>query len=249
MTTPNAFAEYTRSTAFSMSLSAKMVDRILRLDARIRGWEIGADLATRFDWYKPDGPPAFGPTSVEDMLADGLTNTSRALLRRGLVEIAVLDVANDDLEIVDAEIIAASTGTSHQSHFLTLTNAGRLTAQLLVEAGFDPYPAHGPTGPDPPRRPTEDQPRSGPRHPGAPRPPPRSDAARGTSPTSISSASTRRPRHDPPSTPRRSTPNSPNRSTTKPSTTGPWPTSRIDGHLRTQAGRQLHQRGTDLHTR
>ena len=140
MTTPNAFAEYTRSTAFSMSLSAKMVDRILRLDARIRGWEIGADLATRFDWYKPDGPPAFGPISVEDMLADGLTNTSRALLRRGLVEIAALDVANDDLELVDAEIIAASTGTSHQSHFLTLTNAGRLTAQLLVEAGFDPYP-------------------------------------------------------------------------------------------------------------
>ncbi len=138
--TTNPFAEYTRSTAFSMSLSAKMVDRILRLDARIRGWEISADLATRYDWYHPDGPPAFGPTSTEEMLADGLTNTSRALLRRGLIEIATLDIAEERLDIINDEIVDTVVGISHQSHYLTLTTAGRLTAQLLVEAGFDPYP-------------------------------------------------------------------------------------------------------------
>lgn len=72
MTAQN-FAAYTRSTAFSMSLSAKMIDRLLGL------WTI-TDLADRYEWWQP--PPTCATAGPWDVSA-----TDRGLQRRGLLEI------------------------------------------------------------------------------------------------------------------------------------------------------------------
>lgn len=72
----NSFADYTRSTAFSLSLSAKMIDLLLER------WTI-EDLAARYDWWSPAAIPA---RFVNDRdVVDIGGSTARALARRGLM--------------------------------------------------------------------------------------------------------------------------------------------------------------------
>ena len=125
MTTNEAFAGYTRSTAFSMSLSANMTNRILRNVAMERAVDIMGDLATRYDWYRPYTPYGiFG-----DLMLD---NTDQALIRRGLFEVTKASVyvaqRPSEWRCLDDDM----------REMCVPTRAGHLVAELLIEAGFEP---------------------------------------------------------------------------------------------------------------
>lgn len=112
MTAAN-FASYTRSTAFSVSLSAKMIDRLLNL------WKI-TEVAARYDWWTPPLDPfATGPASTNN-------GTDSALIRRGLAEVdpdRVQRFANHRCEPIVRPV-------------LQLTHPGNLMAELLLAAAF-----------------------------------------------------------------------------------------------------------------
>jgi hypothetical protein len=108
------FAAYTRSTAFSVSLSAKMIDRVLSM------WKM-TEVASRYDWWAPPSSAfASGPNST-------MATTDAALARRGLLDYAT-EYEPDSL---DRPIVM-------------LTEPGELMARLLVAAEFPiPRPRFG----------------------------------------------------------------------------------------------------------
>ncbi|MCH9686305.1 MAG: hypothetical protein K0V04_33040 [Deltaproteobacteria bacterium] len=113
------FAAYTRSTAFSMSLSAKMIDRLVSI------WHVH-DVATRYDWWEP---PATVCATGE---ASTSSQTDAALTRRGLLEHDTDRLADFGLRH-DGQRVALPT--------VKLTEPGILTAQLVIAAGFQPTKA------------------------------------------------------------------------------------------------------------
>lgn len=105
----NPFADYTRSTAFSLSLSAKMIDRIL-IRATVD------DLATRYPWWTG---PRWSSRPGDTGLADFTDSTSNALARRGLIEWIECPCANGQAGARES-----------------LTPAGSALAELLRLAEF-----------------------------------------------------------------------------------------------------------------
>ncbi len=127
------FQSYTRSASFHMTLSQPMIMKLAWYAARENAILTAHDLSTRYDWYMPhDLWPAFGPTTPEE-LAYECDGTTRALLKRGLVEVSEERLAAG-WAVLDA--IAESEEPSTVLVFRA-TTAGQLQAQLLIEAGFD----------------------------------------------------------------------------------------------------------------
>lgn len=136
----NRFANHTRSTAFSLTLSQKMVSRMLRFGLMDEADAIMADLATRYDWYVPRSQRhlhcfAAPGADIEDVYLDG---TDRALVRRGLLEVetGVEQIEEPPLYNGDKpEVIEKPWIT------IRLSDAGRVTVELLKIAEFeDPTP-------------------------------------------------------------------------------------------------------------
>jgi len=124
------FGEYSRSTAFAVSLSARMVGALLRLDAREEARVISADLAARFDWYQPmEAEIAWFTTDDNDLLAVA-SRTLRALLDRGLVEIGTKEVTEPGLLPGDPPEVTIG-------RYWRLSEAGCRMAEILRLAGFD----------------------------------------------------------------------------------------------------------------
>lgn len=110
-----AFASYTRSASFALTLSARQINWLLRR-AKI------VELTERYPWYDGAFPINFGDeTGARDaaLLTD---STVRALVRRGLVTVTPRPLPTTDMEIVE------------------VTRAGEILTDLLIEAGFEVDP-------------------------------------------------------------------------------------------------------------
>lgn len=115
MSENDRFASYTRSASFAVTLSSAMIHTITHLD---KAWELRA----RFPWFTDGYQATFG--TAEELAIQWCTPTVRALAKRGLV-----DVTPKGPPVYQWEVI-------------TLTEAGRLMAALLREAGFTADPRH-----------------------------------------------------------------------------------------------------------
>jgi len=128
MTSNEAFANYSRSQAFGLSLSAAMAKRLVVVETMRQAALVMADLGTRYDWYRPHGIFAcFG-----DPIIDG---TERALLRRGLLALVDRDSVDPDVNPIVHPFLGVDTIEPNLA--LVTTEAGRLVAELLVVAGFE----------------------------------------------------------------------------------------------------------------
>lgn len=139
----NQFAAHTRSTAFSLTLSQPMIDRVMALEAMHRAREIAAGLASRFPWYEA------GTTQDQvfrararctDSVAETpdkarlwqmhLSTTEQALARRGLFEL-------EEVHVEDPPSIYGGAPECWRYLRDTLTPAGLKLADLLVAADFE----------------------------------------------------------------------------------------------------------------
>lgn len=102
------FESYTRSASFALSLSSNMIQLLLWLHTV-------SDLASRYPWFRPREANFGEPTQVA---IDWSSSAVKALARRGLVDVNP----------------QAPPCCFHE--VIRLTEAGRLMALLLIEAGF-----------------------------------------------------------------------------------------------------------------
>lgn len=103
------FSEHVRSASFALTLSAAQINELL-LHERINY------LRAKYHWYQP-GVVNFG--SADEVATEWTTPTIRALVRKGLVNVVALPVPCSRYDVI------------------RLTEAGRLTAALLEQAGFE----------------------------------------------------------------------------------------------------------------
>lgn len=105
------FSEHVRSASFALTLSAAQIDEVLKLDLIPR-------LIAKYPWYLNSRTVNFG--SAEEAAVQWTNSTVRALARKGLVDVVVVPLPTSKWDVV------------------RLTEPGRLTAAMLLTAGFEP---------------------------------------------------------------------------------------------------------------
>ena len=122
-----AFVAATRSTAFTLALSHKMIETLMWSAAIQRAEDIQEDLRTRFDWAPEYRLTNFGTDNLEMALA-AQDPTSKALTRRGLM--TMVEKSGGKTRVFGDDV--------PRTWERRPTKAGLILAELLLEAGFPP---------------------------------------------------------------------------------------------------------------